>query len=102
MINPDLDTIHIEAATYRRLVRHLMHERSDVRDSDLMAAAGFCRDCLSQWYREAAEARGVTMTAQKAREPVHGMPVAQWKALYQPGRSTAQSAASLPPADGAC
>lgn len=102
MISPDLDTVHIEAATYRRLVQHLMRERSDVRDSDLMNVAGFCRSGLAQWYREAAEARGVTMTDEEARESVYGMPVAQWKALHQPGRTTARSAASLPPASGTC
>lgn len=80
MIKPDLDTIQIEAATYRRLLHHLMHERPDVRNVDLMAVAGFCRNCLADWYREAAEMRGITMTRDEAREAVYGMPFEQWQA----------------------
>lgn len=84
MIKPDLDTIQIEAATYRRLVQHLMHERPDLQNDDLMAVAGFCRTCLADWYREAAETRGITMTRDEAREAVHGVPFEQWQARHQP------------------
>ena len=83
MTKPDLDTIQIEAATYRRLVQHLMHERPDVQNDDLMAVAGFCRNCLADWYREAAETRGITMTRDEAREAVYGMPFEQWQARHQ-------------------
>ena len=83
MTSTDPETIAIEAAAFRRLLRHLMVERPDVQNIDLMIQAGFCRNCLSDWYREAAEARGVTMTRDEAREAVYGMPFAQWKALHQ-------------------
>lgn len=83
MTETDLETIQIEAATYRRLVQHLMHDRPDVQDIDLMTIAGFCRSCLADWYREAAEARGITMTEGEAREAVYGMPFDQWKAMHQ-------------------
>ena len=91
MTTPDLDTLHIEAATFRRLVEHLMHERPDVRNIDLMAVAGFCRNCLADWYRDASEARGITMTRAEAREAVYGMAYEQWKAQHQ-------SAPEQPPA----
>jgi len=94
MITPDLDTIHIEAATYRRLVRHLMQERPDVRNVDLMSVAGFCRNCLADWYRKAAETRGITMTGDEAREAVYGMPFEQWQARYPRDALPEQSAAS--------
>ena len=83
MTSTDPETIAIEAAAFRRLLRHLMVERPDVQNIDLMIQAGFCRNCLSDWYREAAEARGVAMTRDEAREAVYGMPFAQWKALHQ-------------------
>lgn len=92
MIKPDLDTIQIEAATYRRLVQHLMQERPDVHNDDLMAFAGFCRNRLADWYREAAETRGITMTRDEAREAVYGMPFEQWQARDRrdaPGQSAA-------------
>ena len=59
---PDLDTVHIEAAVYRRLRTHLLERRPDVQNIDLMILAGFCRNCLADWYREAAEARGIATT----------------------------------------
>lgn len=83
MTTPDLDTLHIEAATFRRLVEHLMLERPDVRNIDLMAVAGFCRNRLADWYMDASEARGITMTRAEAREAVYGMPYEQWKAQHQ-------------------
>jgi hypothetical protein len=83
MHEPDALSIPIEAAVFRRIVQHLMVERTDVQNIDLMITAGFCRNCLSDWYREAAEARGVAMTRDEAREAVYGMPFAQWKEQHQ-------------------
>jgi hypothetical protein len=79
----DSDTLHIEAAVFRRLREHLLVQRPDVQNIDLMILAGFCRSCLSDWYRDAAEARGITMTRDEAREAVYGEPFAQWKAAHQ-------------------
>ena len=93
MTKPDLDTIQIEAATYRRLVQHLVQERLDVGNEDLMAVAGFCRNCLADWYREAAETRGITMTCDEAREAVYGMPFKQWQARRHRDEPPGQSAA---------
>ncbi|XSG83387.1 MAG: DUF1244 domain-containing protein [Methyloligella sp. ZOD6] len=72
----------LEAATFRRLRDHL-RDRTDVQNIDLMELAGFCRNCLSNWYREAAEAKGVTLSKEEAREIVYGMAYAEWKAKYQ-------------------
>jgi hypothetical protein len=72
----------LQAAAFRRLVQHL-RERTDVQNLDLMNLAGFCRNCLSRWYREAAEERGLPVTDPAAREEVYGMPYEQWKAKYQ-------------------
>jgi hypothetical protein len=72
----------LEAAAFRRLVEHL-RTRSDVQNIDLMNLAGFCRNCLSNWYREAAEARGIEMTKDESRELIYGMPYAEWQARYQ-------------------
>ena len=72
----------LEAAAFRKLVQHL-RERTDVQNLDLMNLAGFCRNCLSRWYREAAEERGIGMPDPAAREVVYGMPYDQWKAKYQ-------------------
>jgi len=72
----------LEAAAFRRLVEHL-RERTDVQNIDLMNLAGFCRNCLSRWYAEAAESRGVPMDKETAREIVYGMPYSEWKARYQ-------------------
>ncbi len=74
--------IEIEAAAYRRLVGHL-RERTDVQNIDLMNLAGFCRNCLSKWYRAAAEERGVELDYEQAREIVYGMPYAEWKEKHQ-------------------
>lgn len=71
-----------EAAAFRRLLAHLS-ERSDVQNIDLMNLAGFCRNCLSNWYREAAEGAGVAMTKEQAREIVYGMPYEEWRARHQ-------------------
>lgn len=93
MTDLDAHSIPIEAAVFRRLVRHLMDDRPDVQNIDLMIAAGFCRNCLSDWYRETAEAHGITMTRDEAREAVYGMPFAQWKAQHQVEATPEQLAA---------
>ena len=72
----------LEAAVFRRLVSHLRN-RPDVQNIDLMNLAGFCRNCLSRWYQEAAEARGLTLDKAAAREIVYGMPYAEWVARHQ-------------------
>ena len=72
----------LEAASFRRLVQHL-RERTDVQNIDLMNLAGFCRNCLSRWYREAAAERGLTIADPAAREIVYGMPYEEWKQKYQ-------------------
>lgn len=82
----------LEAAAFRRLVEHL-RERSDVQNIDMMNLAGFCRNCLSRWYQEAAEQNGHAMTKDEAREIVYGMPYDTWKDLHQTEASDAQKAA---------
>jgi hypothetical protein len=72
----------LEAAAFRRLVAHLRH-RTDVQNIDLMGYGGFCRNCLGDWYQEAAEARGLEMPKAAAREAIYGMPQADWKERYQ-------------------
>ena len=81
-----------EAAAFRRLVQHL-RKRSDVQNIDLMTLAGFCRNCLSNWYREAAGEAGVALGKEEAREIVYGMPYEEWRALHQREASEAQKAA---------
>ena len=81
-----------EAAAFRRLVAHL-RERSDVQNIDLMNLAGFCRNCLSNWYREAAEAEGVSLSKDESRQIVYGMPYAEWQQKYQTEASDAKKAA---------
>jgi hypothetical protein len=78
----DKTRTELEAAAFRRLVQHL-GERTDVQNIDLMNLAGFCRNCLSRWYREAAEAKGLALPDAKAREVVYGMPYEEWKKKYQ-------------------
>ncbi|GIX08974.1 DUF1244 domain-containing protein [Elioraea sp.] len=82
----------LEAAAFRRLVEHL-RERTDVQNIDLMNLAGFCRNCLSRWYREAAEARGIALADPDAREIIYGMPYREWQARYQKEASPEQKAA---------
>ncbi|HZN89658.1 MAG TPA: DUF1244 domain-containing protein [Thermoleophilaceae bacterium] len=72
----------LEAAAFRQLVKHL-RERTDVQNIDLMELAGFCRNCLARWYREAAEERGVEIEDARAREIVYGMTYEEWKSRYQ-------------------
>ena len=85
MTPPDLtpqQTLELEAAAFRSLVEHL-RERKDVQNIDLMNLAGFCRNCLSRWYDEAAQARGIALGTDAAREIVYGMPYSEWKAKHQ-------------------
>jgi hypothetical protein len=83
----------LEAAAYRRLRDHLLRERPDVQNIDLMILAGFCRNCLADWYRDAATERGVDMSKDQAREIVYGMPFAEWKARHQNDATPEQLAA---------
>lgn len=85
--------LELEAAAFRRLQQHLMHERPDVQNIDMMNLTGFCRNCLSRWYQEAAEARGIEMTKDAARETFYGMPFEDWKAKYQTEATAEQQAA---------
>jgi hypothetical protein len=78
----DKTRIELEAAAFRRLVAHL-RERTDVQNLDLMNLAGFCRNCLSKWYRAAAEEQGVALSDPQARELIYGMPYEEWKTRYQ-------------------
>lgn len=79
---PDQVRTEIEAAAFRRLVKHFQ-ERTDVQNIDVMNLAGFCRNCLSKWYRAAAAERGVELSDPDAREAIYGMPYEEWKAKYQ-------------------
>jgi hypothetical protein len=81
----------LEAAAFRRLVQHL-RERTDVQNIDLMNLAGFCRNCLSRWYREEAEKKGVPVLDAEARQHVYGMPYDEWKTKYQKEATPAQQA----------
>jgi uncharacterized protein len=88
----DKTRIELEAAVYRRLVEHL-RQRTDVQNIDLMNLAGFCRNCLSNWMKDAADARGVPMTKEESREVVYGEPYEQWRAKYQKEATADQNAA---------
>ena len=83
----------LDAAAFRRLLAHLDARKADVQNIDLMIAAGFCRNCLADWYREAAQAAGLAMDKDAARERVYGMPFAEWKARHQPEATPEQLAA---------
>ena len=82
----------IEAAVFRRLLSHL-DDRKDVQNIDLMNLSGFCRNCLSKWYAQAAEEQGVVMDKEAAREIVYGMPYAEWKSRYHTEATQAQQQA---------
>ena len=84
--------VELEAAVYRRLMEHL-RKRADVQNIDLMILAGFCRNCLSDWMREAADAKGVSMSKEKSREIVYGMPYDEWRKQHQKEASAEQKAA---------
>lgn len=78
----DQSRLEVEAAAFRTLVAHLQ-ERTDVQNIDMMNLTGFCRNCLSRWYMEAANERGIEITKDAAREHVHGMPYEEWKSINQ-------------------
>ncbi len=86
MTKPVIDAqtqIELEAAAFRRLRQHLMQDRTDVQNIDMMNLAGFCRNCLSRWYQEAANDKGIEMDKAQAREIFYGMTMDEWKANYQ-------------------
>jgi hypothetical protein len=88
----DKTRTELEAAAFRRLVGHL-RERTDVQNIDLMNLAGFCRNCLSNWLKDAADEKGVALTKDESREAVYGMPYETWKAKYQGAATPEQTAA---------
>ena len=91
----DLDAAtrtELEAAAFRRLVEHL-RTRTDVQNIDMMNLAGFCRNCLSNWMKEAADQRGVPLSKDESREAVYGMPYDEWRAKYQKEATPEQKAA---------
>ena len=95
MSTPEIDPqtrTELEAAAFRSLVEHL-RTRTDVQNIDLMNLAGFCRNCLSRWYREAAEAKGIALPDPAAREIVYGMPYKEWQAKHQAPATAEQQAA---------
>jgi uncharacterized protein len=88
----DKTQTELEAAVFRRLVEHL-RQRADVQNIDLMNLAGFCRNCLSNWMKDAADAKGLEMSKDESREAVYGMPYDEWRAKYQREASADQKAA---------
>jgi hypothetical protein len=88
----DKTRTELEAAAFRRLIEHL-RQRTDVQNIDLMNLAGFCRNCLSNWMKEAADQQGVAMSKDESRETVYGMPYDEWRAKYQKEASQDQKAA---------
>lgn len=84
--------LELEAAAFRRLVAHL-DSRKDVQNIDLMNLSGFCRNCLSKWYKAAADEKQIDISLDDAREVVYGMPYSEWKSLYQTEASVEQHAA---------
>jgi len=80
---PTQTEIELQAAAFRRLQQHLMQDRTDVQNIDMMNLTGFCRNCLSRWYQEAANARGIDMGKEEARELFYGMTMDEWKSKYQ-------------------
>jgi hypothetical protein len=90
---PDEKTqTELEAAAFRRLIEHL-RKRSDVQNIDLMNLSGFCRNCLANWYQQAADAKGLAVTKDEAREMVYGMPYEEWRAKHQKEASAEQRSA---------
>ena len=75
--------VELEAAAFRRLLAHLDSRKEQVQNLDLMNLAGFCRNCLARWYRDAAEERGIALSDEAARERIYGMPYPEWKKQYQ-------------------
>ncbi|MEM9871035.1 MAG: DUF1244 domain-containing protein [Pseudomonadota bacterium] len=89
----DQTRIELEAAAFRRLRQHLMEDRTDVQNIDMMNLTGFCRNCLSRWYQEAAAEKGIEMSKDAARETFYGMTMDEWKANYQTEATGAQQEA---------
>ena len=89
----DTTRTEIEAATFRALMHHLLEKRPDVQNIDLMTLAGFCRNCLSRWYQEAAETRGITLSKDEAREIVYAMHFADWTEKHKRPASADQQSA---------
>jgi hypothetical protein len=89
----DQTKLELEAAAFRRLQKHLMEERTDVQNIDMMNLAGFCRNCLARWYQEAANERGIAMSKEEGREAFYGMTMNEWKANYQTEASDQAKAA---------
>jgi hypothetical protein len=88
----------LEAAVFRRLVEHL-RSRNDVQNIDLMNLAGFCRNCLSNWLKEEADAKGTAMTKDESREAVYGMPYETWKSSFQ-GKASPEQLAAMKKSSG--
>jgi len=82
----------LQAAVFRRLVAHL-RQRTDVQNIDMMITAGFCRNCLGDWFREAAAEKGISLDKEEARQSVYGMPTQEWKAKFQKEATPEQKAA---------
>lgn len=89
----DRTRTEIEAAAFRRLRQHLLEDRPDAQNIDMMNLAGFCRNCLSRWYGEAAADHGIEMSKERAREAFYGMPFTEWKARHQSEATPEQQAA---------
>lgn len=89
-IEPDMQT-QLEAAAFRRLVKHF-RERTDVQNIDVMNLAGFCRNCLSNWYMDAAKQNGIDLEKSEAREIIYGMPYDQWRERFQTEATPQQQA----------
>lgn len=89
----DQTRIEIEAAAFRRLRKHMMEDRPDAQNIDMMNLAGFCRNCLSRWYQEAANERGIEMDKAQGREAFYGMPFEEYKTKYQTDATPAAQAA---------
>jgi hypothetical protein len=85
--------LELEAAAFRRLRQHLMQDRTDVQNIDMMNLAGFCRNCLSRWYQEAAAEKGIEMTKDESRQAFYGMTMDDWKANHQTDASDAKKTA---------
>ncbi|MEM8822587.1 MAG: DUF1244 domain-containing protein [Pseudomonadota bacterium] len=89
----DATRTEIEAAAFRRLRKHLLEDRPDAQNIDLMNLAGFCRNCLSRWYGEAAAEYGIELSKEEAREIFYGMPMSEWRARHQTEATPEQQAA---------
>lgn len=88
-----IETTELQAAVFRRLLQHLNRDRPDVQNIDLMILAGFCRNCLADWYREAAGERLLDLSKEEAREAIYGVPFEEWKAKHQKEATPEQLAA---------